>query len=687
MKLKEIRLTNFRQFAGEQRLQLATGDGRNVTLVFGANGSGKTTLLNAFLWALYGRLSDDLENQHRLITDTVWRATPSGQPVTASVEVIFEHDEIAYSVRRQVSTTKSSDEQNLPQPTLRVLHTTPNGATEEITAGQQKIESILPERLSRFFFFNGERIEHLVSQGAYAEVNQAIKTLLGLEPVERALDKEHLPKVASRLTAELRKFGGERAGQIAEELEQANSNHAQLRETLGKLTDEASEVRQERARIAELLRRHHIAGPLQEQRTRVEEELAERRDAEQTLKTRRRKLVAERGFIAFTAEAATKTAELAESLRQRGDLPAPLKRDFVESLLDQARCICGTDLVPGSQPHQHVTEWRAKAGLAEVESAWQHLSGSLGYLDDERDQLRQQLQDTAAEIIEARRRIDHLAEEKSRLDGEIDKLPAEDVNRLESRRQELDTHLSKIDQELGRTHSDIEAEEARIEQLSTKLRTAEIKDELAAKARKRVDVVQEVQRALQRILDIRTETVRDELDQRIKDVFRKITVKPFVPQLTTDFELGLFQTIDGESHPAAKSTGENQILSLSFVAAVSDLAREMRTQQTGDILHEEGGTFPIVMDAAFGSLDRNYQREVARALPTMAPQMLVLVSKSQGTGVVMDELERYTGHVEVLAVHSTNTEQDHEDIDLRGRSYPYIRTRSEQDWAELVEVI
>ena len=74
MKLTDIVLTNFRQFRGEQRFPLSTtSDGRTVTLLFGTNGAGKTTLLNAFTWALYGEMSQDVEEQERLITDSVWR--------------------------------------------------------------------------------------------------------------------------------------------------------------------------------------------------------------------------------------------------------------------------------------------------------------------------------------------------------------------------------------------------------------------------------------------------------------------------------------------------------------------------------------------------------------------------------------------------------------------------------------
>ena len=73
MILSRISLENFRQFKGKQSFALDVSDDKTVSLLFGANGSGKTTLLNAFTWCLYGDVSEDVEEKHRLATDVVWQ--------------------------------------------------------------------------------------------------------------------------------------------------------------------------------------------------------------------------------------------------------------------------------------------------------------------------------------------------------------------------------------------------------------------------------------------------------------------------------------------------------------------------------------------------------------------------------------------------------------------------------------
>jgi DNA sulfur modification protein DndD len=84
-----ITLTTFRQFSGMQSFELQSNSLKPVSLIFGANGAGKTTLLNAFTWALYGTMSEDVEEQERMVTDSVWRALPIGGSTEVAVELRF----------------------------------------------------------------------------------------------------------------------------------------------------------------------------------------------------------------------------------------------------------------------------------------------------------------------------------------------------------------------------------------------------------------------------------------------------------------------------------------------------------------------------------------------------------------------------------------------------------------------
>lgn len=682
MRLHAITLTNFRQFRGEQSFRLDTRPGRPVSLLFGGNGAGKTTLLNAFTWALYGTLSDDLEEPEKLVTDIVWRTLPSGGTAEVAVELTFDHEGHDYRVLRRAEQRKRSDDQPRPHPQVQLWHTGADGSSEIVGNPQEQIYTILPPAISRFFFFNGERIEKLVQKGAYAEIQQDIKALLDLQQVERAL--EHLPKVARRLSADVRKHGGEKASAIQTEIDELGEREAQYKEELKVLAADLGTLNEEREQVKELLRHNAATAQIQQQLDTATHELGAERAAVAAALAERASLVAGKGFLAFTGELVAAIADKASALYQRGALPAPLKREFVDKLLEEGACICGSPLVEPEPAWTQVRDWRQKAGLQAVETGWQRLSGQMAAMPGARKELYDAMQELLARIISGRERVTKSEQRVSELEGKLKDAPREDAQQLVTKNRDLDQRIGAKRERNGVVKQLLTAAQAEIQQKRTELSKAEVTDELAAKARARSDLVQSVQQALEEILAIRSEDMRRRLDAELKDVFSQITIKRYVPRLSEDFELALYQDVDGVEMAVPKSTGENQILSLSFVAAVSKLARQIRTERRaeGDAPHDSG-TYPIVMDAAFGSLDENYQREVASALAQIAPQLVVLVSKSQGLGEVVTQLMPHVGHLGVIVTNTTAVEDVSDDIELEGICYPYIRSSADSNHAEL----
>jgi len=685
VRIHKIKLTNFRQFSGEQTFDLRSDTLKPVSLIFGANGAGKTTFLNAFTWALYGSMSDDVEEQDRMVTDVVWRSLPTGDSAEVAVELTFDHEGHDYRLLRRAKMRKLSDDQPRPSPEVQLWETRAGGSSETVGAPQERIYSILPRGVSRFFFFNGERIEKLVQKGAYSEVQKDIKVLLDLEQVERAID--HLPKVDRRLTADLKKHGGEKASEIQTAIDDLHERETASRDELKVLEGDLATLKEERESVTELLRQHASAAPIQKQRDAAVKQLDEARTGRNAAILERASLIASRGFLAFTGDLAKKTTDMATALYQKGALPAPLKREFVDQLLDDGRCICGTPLAEHTEPWEKVKDWRQRAGLQAVETAWQQLSGQIAPLSGARVELHESLQAIVKRISLERDRVSRLEETMSELDGQLKDSRLEDVQQLETKRIDLDSRIGVKQQRIGSVTASFEQIQKEIVQKTVERSKAEVTDELATKARARSDLVQSVRRALEKILAIRSEDMRSRLDIELKEVFGKITIKRYIPRLSENFELALYQDVNGVELAVPKSTGENQILSLSFVAAVSKLARQIRKEHRaeGD-LASDAGTYPIVMDAAFGSLDHKYQQEVSRALAQMAPQLVVLVSKSQGLGQVIDELMPYVSHLGVIVTHTTAEGDVSDDIELEGIAHPYVRSSAESDHAELTVI-
>lgn len=686
MKISSITLENFRPYKGKQRIEFATTTDRNVTVLYGTNGGGKTTLLNAFTWGLYGYLSEDVEDKDQLINTAVWQATPTGALVEASVTIEFEHLGDHYTIKRTVIASKRGIQQPPPRPEVTLLRRHSDGRTEAVSGYSGHINKILPERLSRFFFVNGERIEALVKPEAYSDIQDAIKTLLGLESVERSV--KHLPKVEQRLLKEIKADG-----EVQEKVDILSAEIEGIDREIEEKTEREKELKTEIAHLdSELkllnMRLIQLAGAkeLQQKRYRLEDSLNRKRQALADDEKKRAELVAKQGFLSFIPDLPAKIVAICEHLRQRGELPAPLKKTFIEDLLHEGTCICGTHLPTGSSERQRLEEWRSKAGLAEVEAAWNSLKGAIETVDDQREQFIEALRNADQRISEHEQEIKDLLAELDQVSKELKQLPTEDAAATEERREEVLKRLEECHRESGDISGRLGSLHALREEKDKLIRKLRIQDEASQRLFRRLDAVKSAKEALSQILTILSNGVRTRLDERIHRLFADVSLKNYTPELTEEFRLELWDTAGGGRSRAIKSTGENMLLSLAFVGA---LAREAKAAGEGGAFFKGvGGDFPVVMDAVFGNLDNAYRRAVARFLPELTPQVIVLTSEAQAGSVVERELRDRIGRQYVITTHTTKTEvaDATREITLNGSPYPYQVIGSHMDGAVITEV-
>ena len=79
------------------------------------------------------------------------------------------------------------------------------------------IGRILPESLHRYFFFDGERIDHIVRYDKKAEIAEATKELLGVKVLNRSID--HLKIAKKTLKDELKAIGDSETKKLLQEQE------------------------------------------------------------------------------------------------------------------------------------------------------------------------------------------------------------------------------------------------------------------------------------------------------------------------------------------------------------------------------------------------------------------------------------------------------------------------------------
>ena len=158
MLLKSLRLLNFRQYEGTQRVEFSVDSDKNVTVILGDNTFGKTTLLQAFSWCFYGKVN--LPNAEMLLNYDVADGMRNGETADVEVEIELVHNNRLYSLLRSQIYSKVGGNVRGDAPTKKMSFLKPDGQSEPINSGKidEVIKSILPEDLSSYFFFDTERV-------------------------------------------------------------------------------------------------------------------------------------------------------------------------------------------------------------------------------------------------------------------------------------------------------------------------------------------------------------------------------------------------------------------------------------------------------------------------------------------------------------------------------------------------
>ncbi len=682
MKLVSLDLFNFRQFHGEQHVDFAPGsaEGRNVTVFHGFNGAGKTALLNAFVWCLYGELTPDLEHKERLINERAFAAAKLGDEVPCRVALAFEFRGETYRVERTADVTKTgSADSNRSRVTLQLLRVTAAGETEQVgrdeSARQHRIEQILPRSLYRFFFFNGERVEELARSDAYENIEAGVKTLLDIEIYERGADHLRGP-VTKALAEEAKKAGDEKLAEAMVLLERAHSDQQRLREenqqhedNIRALQDEISQFERRQEQVRE-------SSSLAHKRKLLKDEEAGLRGQINSQSKALAAVVSKNGYLAFGVRALDITEQQVVAARKRGDLPAKIKPQFVDDLLTAGVCVCRRPIQNGSPEETALKEYRGTTGLAELEERIAVVNADVRSLRERRQGLFQACDDAVERLSSLRAKLRLCQEDISAINQRIaDGDLGDEAAKLQEQVRLLNEEIVRARVAILRNGEKSQALEDSVVDLRERTKSLETQSNRAAQAKRQLDAAQRVADALAKIGEIQKEDVRIALDSVVSEIWLDAAIKDYHASVSAKYQLLLTKNVGGQRQPVlGASTGEKQVLALSFVGAMVRKARE-NVGKRQDV--EGGGFFPLVMDSPFGSLEEEYRSKVATWLPKLANQVVVMASKSQWRNEVETAMRPRIGREYVLELHTSKKSADR-DITLDGKSYPFVVVEEEE---------
>jgi len=410
MILERLVIENFRQFKGRQEIVFSDLRDRNVTIVHAENGFGKTTLLKALLWVMYGKdgLKEDFEKPDSILHEGLAYRAKDPNAVAAVVELAFKHDNDRYILTRKLTLSQQRLDAGKTTLTLEVMR---DGQTFALDRPQQRIQAIVPDGISGFLFFNGERINYLAEERNSAQVTEAIHQMLGLKLLRTTIDDLRHQNVRGKLRSEQKETTSEEKRELIDRLAGMEAEATELAgkrtQSLSNLTAIASELDTVDAKLAANQKAHE----LQTRRIRLmkeREELGERRDE---IARRLGKLISEDGYTLFTSGLIKRGKEIVARLRSEGKIPARVLNTFLQELIDNGTCICKRHLGEGTPEREAVEGLLTIAGDQDFNNAVGALDHAIGLIEGVANQTQTQLRQLNTERLELLRDIRERDEE------------------------------------------------------------------------------------------------------------------------------------------------------------------------------------------------------------------------------------------------------------------------------------
>ena len=685
MKLTSIKVCNFRSFYGTTpEILLACGDNSNTTIIHGNNGSGKTSLLNAFTWVLYEKFSAAFASIEQLVNKRAIAQAKLGEAVECWVEVSWEHDNKRYRAKRMCRVYKNASDIEAGRSDLFMYVGAEDGSwyippqqPDEI------INQILPSSLHQYFFFDGERIEQIVRADKKAEIAEATKMLLGVEVLNRAI--KHLGEAKKTLESELAAIGDSEIKQLLRQQEKIANESDRIVNRQREIERELEYQETIKKETSNRLRELSAAKELQERRQELERQKKVNQDNLKQSKEALKRAISTRGYTVLLSETTAQFRAIVNDLKQRGELTAGVSREFINDLLTQQRCICGAELHQGSFGCESVKNLMDRASSSAVEETAIRMSAQVDEIDKQAPAFWSEVDREQARIQQLRQIISELEAELDNIQERLRKDPSEEIRNIQKRLEEIEAKIRDLTLEQGANIQQIANLKAEIEGLDKQIAKQKINEEKQALAQRRISAAGD---AIERLTEVRyrqEKQFRLQLEKRVQEIFREISFTPYIPKISEKYELTLVENTVGLEMPVAASTGENQILSLSFIGSIIDRVRDWSEKKM--LMVPDSSTFPIVMDSPFGSLDEIYRRQIAKTIPNLATQLVVLVTKTQWRGEVEAEMANRIGREYVLIYYSSKPDCEEDSIELGGRRYPLVRqSPNEFEYSEIVEV-
>ncbi|MDE6640261.1 MAG: ATP-binding protein [Acetatifactor sp.] len=625
MIIHKLEMYNFRQYIGLQEVEFSTDLDKNVTVLIGVNTSGKTTIIRAFEWCFYAK--NGFEDPV-LLNSEVRDNMNVGDMQEVWVAVTFSHQDSngdkMYTLKRKYTylcneRTRADGKlfvglNKKPEEDLSLTYLQADGQTKTDIRREnisESIDRVLPQDLSDYFFFGGERISGIANR---TDLSNAVRGLMRLDVLENARD--HIKEALKKFSSNIDTSGDAKAQAAQDSLGTANKKLQQYKETRDNAQAEMEYYQKQESEYNVELSKSNVeqVKKAKEERDRISKALINEEIRLENAIRAYVDLFNKRPYAFFGMPSIKKSLEVLQEINDQVECVPGMNQDSIDYLINRKICICGTHLDPGSQPYQLVMQERRKLPPETIgavvmnykNKAEGYLSGSESFFTD--------IEEKYKEIRGIQRHIGELQDEA----GEKSKLIIDDTDAktIENKRHEAHTKYLEAKSDYDQAVIDIGGCQRDIRNCEDAIAKFAKSSTKNSRLVRYITYVSMVQEWLSDTYKAKEDTVRYELQRRVNSNFAKMYHGE--RSITIDDKYRVkYSDITTE-----ESDGLKAVKSFAFIASLVSMAKDR-------ILDDEemqlGQVYPLVMDAPFSNVDEIHIDNICKILPKTANQVIMAV--------------------------------------------------------------
>ncbi|MBD5104171.1 MAG: hypothetical protein HDT47_04815, partial [Ruminococcaceae bacterium] len=583
-------------------------------------------LIQAFNWCLYGSTSfktRELINSESLQEMSLYSTNE------VSVEVVLQHENRLYIVRRTQAVTKNEIDRapNFGRSVLKVEYQEANGEMQEVPSveAQNTVDKILPEALSGYFFFDGEHIADINSKG---NVVSAVRGLMGLETISEAVDHFEPKKsnsVISKLQKELDIGQDQKNAHLQKDLIAAKNELQSLEQRKKQAESEIEYFENRKNDLEAKILANAETKARQEEKNHIERDLNYLQNNQENIEGQIVRDFTKNAFKFFASPLYEKVYKVLADAKQDGAGIPKMHFDSIEFIIKRGKCICGADLTMNQGAVNNI---RYEQNLLPP----QHIGTEIREFKKDCQEFEHETEDYAETIkndyIRIRENANQIDDKKTRLTNLSKILQGNiDVGKIERDNIENEKQLKEKRSLLVKISSSIGAIKNQIQSLESTIDGLQIATEKNKRINSYIAYATKIYEWFKESYDKSEKDVKSELYSSINGLFSQMYHGQRTVEIDDNYHITLKVDNGRGIFVNDTSPGLDTVKNFAFIAGIVDLARK-KAQTKGnelDGIQYSSEPYPIVMDAPFSNADDKHIANISKVLPQVAEQVILVV--------------------------------------------------------------